>query len=243
MSTGAEAEAAREALDGTLQGGRSISVREFKAEPPKRDGERGPSSGGFGDRGFAPRGDRPPSSGGGGGGSPPDRTIYVGNLPYDSTPQEIEALFNERELGPLVRVSLPTDAEGRRRFGFVSMPSPESANAAIEALRGADLRGRPLVINLAYPKGERPAGAPPRSGGGYAGGGGAGAGGGGYGGPPGGGYGGPPAGGGGGQGGGPRKVDWKKKKPDESAGRRTKQWDRERSGGRFDKGGGGWSDD
>ncbi len=249
MSTGDEAQAAREALDGTIQAGRSISVREFKAEPPKRDGERGPASGGFGDRGgFGARGDRPPPSGGmgGGGGSPPDRTIYVGNLPYDSTPQEIEALFNDRELGPLVRVSLPTDAEGRRRFGFVSMPSPESANAAIEALRGADLRGRPLVINLAYPKGERPAGGPPRSGGGFGGGGGGGygggGGGGGYGGG-GGGFGGPPAGGGGGQGGGPRKIDWKKKKPDESAGRRTKQWDRERSGGRFDKGGGGWGGD
>ena len=244
MSTGAEAQAARESLDGTMQAGRSISVREFKAEPPKRDGERGPASGGFGDRGGygagpssfgAPRGDRPPPSGGmGGGGSPPDRTIYVGNLPYDSTPQEIEALFLERELGPLVRVSLPTDAEGRRRFGFVSMPSPESANAAIEALKGADLRGRPLVINLAYPKGERPAGAAPRPGG-FGGGGG-------FGGPPsggGGGFGGPPGGGGpGGGGGGPRKIDWKKKKPDENAGRRTKQWDRERTGGR--KGGGGW---
>jgi RNA recognition motif-containing protein len=193
--------------------------------------------------------DRPPMSGGPmGGQNAPDRTIYVGNLPYDATQQEVEALFSDRSVGPVVRVSLPTDEEGRKRgFGFVSMPSPESANAAIEALRGADIRGRNLVINLAYPKGERP----PReaNGGGFAGAGGGG-GGGGFGGPPSGGGGGYAGGGGGGGGfGGPRPPmgarpaggggppanraqNWKKKKDGEGeGGRRTKSWDRERSGG------------
>src|SRR5579859_7228664 len=73
LSTPAEAQAARDALDGSMQGGKSISVRPFQAEPPRRDGAGGPggprSSGGF-------------SRGGGGGQAAPDRTLYVGNLPY-----------------------------------------------------------------------------------------------------------------------------------------------------------------
>lgn len=226
MSTSQEAQSARDSLDGSMQAGRSISVRPFQAEPPKRDGmDRGAPGGGM-DR---PRGDRPPPNA-------PDRTIYVGNLPYDASQQEVEALFNDRNVGPVARVSLPMDEEGRKRgFGFVSMPSAESANAAIEALRGADLRGRPLVINLAYPKGERPArepgaggfggprpggfsGGPPSGGGGFAGGGGGG--------------GAPPPRTGGGPGG--PKPAWKKKKTDDAeGGRRTKSWDREREGGRF----------
>src|SRR5262245_39777815 len=74
LATQEEAGAARESLYGSFQGGKSISVRPFQAEPPRRDarpgGERsagGPSSGG----GF----------GGGGPAAAPDRTLYVGNLP------------------------------------------------------------------------------------------------------------------------------------------------------------------
>src|SRR5687767_11301534 len=72
MSTPAEAQSARASLDGSLQGGRSISVRPFQAEPPKR-GEGGPMSSGPRSGGF---GAGPPSRGpGGGGGGPqaPDR--------------------------------------------------------------------------------------------------------------------------------------------------------------------------
>ena len=215
MATNEEAQAARDALDGSMQAGRSISVRPFQAEPPKRDGVIGsgpPMRGG----------ERP-------GASSPDRTIYVGNLPYDATPQEVEALFSDKGIVAPARVSLPMDEDGRKRgFGFVSMPSVESANAAIEALRGADIRGRSLVVNLAYPKGERPAREPgsfaPRpSPGGFAGGGG--------GGPPAGGAGfsGPPR-----TGGGPPRApqNWKKKKDGEAEGaRRTKNFDRQRGGG------------
>ena len=63
------------------------------------------------------------------------------------------------------------DPDGRKRgFGFVTMASPESAKAASEALKQADMRGRRLIVNLAHPKGERPA----RSDGGFGGGGGGG---------------------------------------------------------------------
>ncbi len=161
LNTSEEALAARESLDGSYQGGKAISVRPFQAEPPRREG----GMGGPGGPGGRPGGDRGPSSGGGGGMGPagaPDRTLYVGNLPYDATSEEVEALINGTGGGPVVRVHLPMDADGRKRgFGFVTMASAEAAKAAIEALRGADVRSRRLVVNLAHPKGERPEGGGP----------------------------------------------------------------------------------
>jgi RNA recognition motif-containing protein len=120
--------------------------------------------------------------GGGAGPAPPDRTLYVGNLPYDCSVLELETLINGVAAGQVVRVHLPMDPDGRKRgFGFVTMASAEGAKAASEALKTADLRGRRLVINLAHPKGDRPA----RPDGGFGGGGFAGGGGGGgFGGPP-----------------------------------------------------------
>ncbi len=191
MTTPAEAQAARDALDGSLQGGRSISVRPFQAEPPRK-GEGGPMSSGPRSGPGGPRGP------GGPGGGPPaqDRTLYVGNLPYDCSQQEIEQLIATAVgEGQVARVHLPMDPDGRKRgFGFVTMASSESAKTASEQLKTAELRGRRLIVNIAHPKGERPAG------GGYQGGGGGG--GGGFGGERsygGGGFGGPPgfAGGGG----------------------------------------------
>ena len=205
LSTPAEAQTARDALDGSMQAGKSISVRPFQQEPPRRDGLGGPGAGGPpgpGGRSFGPGGGAggpggprtfgPGGGGGGPGGAAPDRTLYVGNLPYDCTVQEVETLINGVVDGQVVRVHLPTDPDGRKRgFGFVTMASSESAKTASEQLRTADIRGRRLVVNLAHPKGERPE--RPAGAGGYAGGGGGGgyAGGGGGG----GGYaGGPPAG-------------------------------------------------
>jgi RNA recognition motif-containing protein len=151
LATPQEAQSARDALDGSIQAGRSISVRPFQAEPPRRDAA-----------GAGPR----PTSGGPSGGPPrpggsfaqaPDRTLYVGNLPYDATPEEVQVLINSAAADSVVRVHLPMDADGRKRgFGFVTMANPEVAKTAADALRTADLRGRRLVVNLAHPKGERP---------------------------------------------------------------------------------------
>lgn len=217
MTTPAEAQAARDALDGSLQGGRSISVRPFQAEPPRK-GEGGPMSSGPRSGPFAGG----PRSSGGPAAQAPDRTLYVGNLPYDCTQQEVETLINGVVgEGQVARVHLPTDPDGRKRgFGFVTMASSESAKTASEQLKTADIRGRRLIVNIAHPKGERPAGS------GYQGGGG---GGGGFGGPPsfgggggGGGFGGPPAFGGGAP----------------PASRKTFDSDRRRKGGGPGEGGG-----
>ncbi len=156
LATPEEAQAARDALDGSMQGGKSISVRPFQAEPPRRDA--------------GPGGPRPGGPGRGPGGAPtqaPDRTLYVGNLPYDATQQEVQTLVNGVAPDSVVRVHLPMDADGRKRgFGFVTMATSEAAKVAADQLRSADLRGRRLVVNLAHPKGERPP--RPEGGGGFA---------------------------------------------------------------------------
>lgn len=161
LATSEEANSARASLDGSFQGGKSISVRPFQNEPPRREAG-GPSAG-----------PRPAGSSGGGGfagpAAAPDRTLYVGNLPYDATVEEVEALIDAASPGGVARVHLPMDPEGRKRgFGFVTMASADVAKTAIDNLRGADVRGRRIVVNLAHPKGDRP---PPREGG-YSGGGG-----------------------------------------------------------------------
>jgi RNA recognition motif-containing protein len=122
--------------------------------------------------------------------------IYVGNLPFTATEQDVRELFAQH--GTVDSVALPTDREtGRPRgFGFVEMPQADAARA-MGALNGFNMGGRPLRVNEAQDR--------PRTGGGGGGGrggrpggggGGYGGGGGGYGGGGGGGYGG---GGGGGQ--------------------------------------------
>src|ERR1700691_1078656 len=165
MTTPEEAQAARDALDGSMQGGKSISVRPFQAEPPRRDGvgaaPGGPRMGG------GPMGPPGPRGPGGPSAQAPDRTLYIGNLPYDATTEEVQTLINGVAPDSVVRVHLPMDADGRKRgFGFVTMASSEAAKAAEVALRSADLRNRRLVVNLAHPKGERPAGGAAGGGGG-----------------------------------------------------------------------------
>jgi RNA recognition motif-containing protein len=160
LATPQEAQSARDALDGSMHAGKSISVRPFQAEPPRRDG------------GGPPPGPRPgggPHSGPPRGGpqQAPDRTLYVGNLPYDATQEEVQTLINGVAPDSVVRVHLPMDADGRKRgFGFVTMASSETAKTAADALRNAELRNRRLVVNLAHPKGERP---PRPEGGGFGG--------------------------------------------------------------------------
>lgn len=162
LATPQEAQAARDALDGSLHAGKSISVRPFQAEPPRR-GEGGPMAGGGPGGPRMGSGPRP-----GAGPQAPDRTLYVGNLPYDCTQEEVQVLVNGVAPDSVVRVHLPMDPDGRKRgFGFVTLASSEAAKTAADALRTADIRGRRLVVNLAHPKGEGPS--RPAGGGGFGG--------------------------------------------------------------------------
>jgi hypothetical protein len=123
--------------------------------------------------------------------------LYVGNLAYSVRDDALQESFGQ--FGTVVSAKVMMDREtGRSKgFGFVEMGSDAEAQAAINGMNGQPLEGRPLVVNEARPREERPggfSGAPrsPYGGGGRSGGGGGG----------GGGYGGGGSGGGGGYGGG-----------------------------------------
>jgi RNA recognition motif-containing protein len=125
--------------------------------------------------------------------------LYVGNLPFSATKASVQAAFAATG-GEVTDVHIVTDRESgqSRGFGFVTMGTPEQAQNAIEQMNGAMMDGRPLRVNEAEERTQRPGG----GGGGYGGGGGGGYGGGGGGGRGGRGGGGGGYGGGGGGGGG-----------------------------------------
>ena len=81
--------------------------------------------------------------------------VFVGNLDFNTTRDEVEALF--AQVGTVRDVFLPTDREsGRPRgFAFVEMTNANDADRAISALNGYSLGGRSLNVNEARPKPER----------------------------------------------------------------------------------------
>ena len=84
------------------------------------------------------------------------KNLYVGNLPHSTTETELRALFQPH--GGVEKITLVTDRDtGRSRgFAFVEMADAAEAEKAITALNGSELGGRPLTINEAKPKTQRP---------------------------------------------------------------------------------------
>ena len=82
--------------------------------------------------------------------------IYVGNLSYDMTVDELRETFEQH--GEVANVKIITDREtGRSKgFGFVEMPNQNEGEAAINEINGAMLRGRTARVNQARPRGDRP---------------------------------------------------------------------------------------
>ena len=78
--------------------------------------------------------------------------IYVGNLPFETTEEELQVSFTEH--GEVSSARIITDRmTGRSRgFGFVEMPDNSQAEAAIQALNNKDFNGRPLTVNEAKPR-------------------------------------------------------------------------------------------
>lgn len=140
-----QAEQVRDALDGSLHDGRPISVRPFR-------GNRTPSA----------MPSRPPyrsESGGGGDRDRDDRenTLFLASLPSDCRDDELTEIFRDAGVGPILKLHLPVDADGRRRgFGFVTLRDAAAAREAVPKLRERLLRGRPLTVDVARPRGERP---------------------------------------------------------------------------------------
>jgi RNA recognition motif-containing protein len=114
--------------------------------------------------------------------------LYVGNLSYNTSSSDLQTLFSQFGTVQSAEVIADRDTGRSKGFGFVQMGSDEEAKAAITALHSKDHDGRPLTVNEARPREERPRGGGGGGGGGYGGGGGSrggrggGGGGGGYGG-------------------------------------------------------------
>jgi cold-inducible RNA-binding protein len=82
------------------------------------------------------------------------RKLYVGNLPYDTSEQDLQTLFAQS--GTVDSINVMRDAStGRARgFAFVEMATDEEAQAAIRALSDTSFGGRQLTVNEARPKSE-----------------------------------------------------------------------------------------
>ena len=87
-----------------------------------------------------------------------ENKLFVGNLSFNTTENDLQDMFAAH--GTVVEANLMTDRmSGRPRgFGFVTMSTPEEAQAAIGALNGQSIDGRALTVNVAKPREERTGG-------------------------------------------------------------------------------------
>jgi len=83
--------------------------------------------------------------------------LFIGSLAWATTDDSLRDFFSQA--GTVVSANVIMDRETNRSkgFGFVEMSSDEEAKAAIDQLNGKDLDGRPIVVNEARPREERPA--------------------------------------------------------------------------------------
>ena len=82
--------------------------------------------------------------------------IYVGNLSYEITDDEVKDLFSPH--GEISSVSIIKDKHSgqSKGFGFIEMPNQAEAEEAIKALNESELKGRNIKVNQARPREERP---------------------------------------------------------------------------------------
>lgn len=81
--------------------------------------------------------------------------IYVGNLSYDVSEEELRQIFESHGAVSSVAIIKDKFTGNSKGFGFVEMPQESEATAAIEGLNGTELRGRALNVNQARPKPDR----------------------------------------------------------------------------------------
>lgn len=94
------------------------------------------------------------------------KTLYVGNLPWSVTQDQLADLVSNHAEVISARVVTDRDTGRSRGFGFVEVPE-EAAESTIEALNGYELEGRALTVNEARPRTERPRRREGNFGGGY----------------------------------------------------------------------------
>lgn len=83
-------------------------------------------------------------------------TLYVGNLAFSTTDDDLLSLFRDYGTVSSARVALDRETRRSRGFGFVEFHEAEAAAHAIAALNGAQHQGRALVVNEARPREEKP---------------------------------------------------------------------------------------
>lgn len=93
--------------------------------------------------------------------------LFVGNLSYQTMDRDLQDFFSQAGVVTSVTLMLDKFTGKSRGFAFVEFATPEEANKAVEMFHGKELQGRPLTVNIARPREERP---PRSSGGGYRGG-------------------------------------------------------------------------
>ncbi len=81
--------------------------------------------------------------------------IYVGNLPYTATEDDIRELFAAHGEVATVNIIMDKFSGQSKGFGFVEMPDQAAAEAAIEATNESDVKGRNIKVNQARPRTER----------------------------------------------------------------------------------------
>ena len=92
--------------------------------------------------------------------------IYVANIPFKATEDELKGLFEEYGEVSSAKIILDKFTQRSRGFGFVEMSDDSAARQAITSLNGADFMGKNLVVNEARPKTDAPRGGGGNRGGG-----------------------------------------------------------------------------
>ena len=82
--------------------------------------------------------------------------IYVGNLSYEVTQDDLQQLFAQHGEVSTVNVIMDKFTGRSKGFGFVEMPKSDQAQAAIAKVNGVELKGRALNVNEARPKTDKP---------------------------------------------------------------------------------------
>ena len=82
--------------------------------------------------------------------------IYVGNLSYDMTAEELREAFEQHGEVSNAKIVMDRDTGRSKGFGFVEMPNENEGEAAIAELNGAMLKGRTARVNQARPRDDRP---------------------------------------------------------------------------------------
>ena len=84
------------------------------------------------------------------------KNIFVGNLPFQTADHDLLNLFSAYGTVERAQVVMDRDTGKSRGFGFVEMPVDAEADQAIAALNGQMVQGRPLTVNEAKPREDRP---------------------------------------------------------------------------------------